>query len=184
MRIFCVLILFMSCQLRAYTGVVDDYDPQTGFYFYLMPVESNKGVLSSVSSDSGFNNLFIYDPLTKVSRYLFQHNTNHITALLIPTEFNLTDKQFSFLQYSVDIKNNRNLSSVKVPARILVEIFDPKKNQYSLWVSPKAESKPNKLFSYQKPAFWHLDVASWTIRLISPAATVINVQEYSLRDSM
>ncbi len=182
MRIFWVLILFISCQLQAYTSAVDDYDPQTGFYFYLAPVDSNKGALSSVSSVGGFNNLFIYDPVTKTGRNLFQHNTNQITALLIPTEFNLQDKKITFLNYSVEIKNNRNLLSTNIPARILVEVYDPKTKNYSVWTSPKKESKPDMMFSYQKPAFWHLDVASWTIRLVSPAATGIKVMEYSLQD--
>ena len=182
MRIFLLLILFVTCQSQAYTGAVDDYDPQTGFYFYLVPVDTSKGALSSVSVASGFSNLFIYDPATKTGRYLFQHNTNQITAVLIPTEFDLQNKQFSFLQYSVDIKNNRNLSSAKVPASLLVEIYDPKTKQYSLWISPKKESKLDRLFSYQKPAFWHLDVTSWTIRLILPAATDVKVMEYALHN--
>ena len=182
MRIFWLITLLISCQLQAYASAVDDYDPQTGFYFYLAPVDSSKGVLSSVSSAGGFNNLFIYDPVTKTGRNLFQHNTNQITAVLIPTEFDLQNKQFSFLQYSVDIKNNRNLLSAKVPASLLVEIYDPKTKQYSLWISPKKESKPHRLFSYQKPGFWHLDVTSWTIRLILPAATEVKVMEYALQD--
>lgn len=179
MRFSLLLILFVTCQLQAYAGAVDDYDPQTGLYFYLMPVDSNKGVLSSAST-AGFSNVFIYDPVTKTGRNLFQHNTNQITAVLIPTEFDSQNKQFSFMQYSVDIKNNRNLLSANVPAKILVEIYDPKTKQYSLWISPKKESKPDRLFSYQKPEFWHLDVTSWTIRLISPAATGVKVTEYSL----
>lgn len=180
MKYLTILFLLLSSQLLAYNALAfDDYDEQTGFYFRLMESKQDTGPLAlSKSTQNSYKNLYIYDPLTKSGRNLFQHNTNHLTAVLIPSTFNVLEKQLDFLSYGVDIKNNRNLGVTLIPEKILVETFDPKVRTYSIWSSPKDESKPQLLFSYKKPAAWHYDAKANLVRLVTPDEYGFKIENY------
>lgn len=176
-----MLCLLLCSQLFAYSGVaVDGYDEQTGFYFRLIQSPQDTGPLAlSKSTQSYYKNLYIYNPVNKSGRNLFQHNTNNLTAVLIPSALDLQEKQLDFLSYGVDIKNNSNLTAALIPEKILVETFDPKTKIYSLWSSPKNESKPQLLFSYQKPAAWHYDAKAGFIRLVTPDEYSFKIENYA-----
>jgi hypothetical protein len=177
LTIFCLLL---SGSLLANNAMaIDDYDEQTGFYFRLIESKQDAGPLTiSQSTGSYYKNLYIYNPSTKSGRNLFQHNTNSITGVLIPSAFNLLKKQQDFLSYGVDIKNNRNFMATLVPEKILVETYDSKIKTFSVWSSPKNESKPKRLFSYQKPAAWHYDVKANVIRLVTPDEYSFKIENY------
>lgn len=180
MKYFCLLVLFLANQLMAYSRLaIDDYDRQTGFLFRLMESEQGGGSLAlSKSSASIYMNLFIYDPETQKGRNLFQHNTNNITAVMIPSAFNAQKKQMKFLSYAVDIKNNEDLATGTVSEKILVETFDSKARVFSVWTSPKRESKPELLFTYQKPATWHYDAKARMIRVVAAEEASLKVNNY------
>ena len=98
---------------------------------------------------------------------------------MIASAFNRQEKQLDFLSYAVDIKNNTNLVPANFPEKILVETFDSKTRMYSVWVSPKSESKPQILFTYQKPTVWHYDAKASVIRVITPDNSSLKVDNYT-----
>lgn len=174
--VILLLVLTKLCLADySHTRSVDDYDQDTGLFFTLLQSSGGQGALSSKSAIN--INLFIYDPVSKVGRNLFQHNTNQITGVLIPSGLN-EKNQVRFMAYSVDIKNNHGISSQIIKEKILVETYDQQSKTYKVWVSSKKESKPQALFSYQKPASWHYDVKADLVRVLSPDNHSMKVNEY------
>lgn len=156
----------------------NDYDQSTGLLIIKVITNNDKDGLISSYEHQITNNLFIYDPITKKGRKLFDKYYGEVTGYIL--ESSLTnDGHIEYIGTSSDfVKNNKNVKARPIKSSMLIETFNNSTRQYSVWKTEKPSGSPVVMFSYTKPSSWHIDARAGIVRVIVQDHENIIVKEY------
>ena len=156
-----------------------EYDLDTGLYIHrVSSIEEEKADYSSKSGTySPTINLFVFNPKDNTYRHLLDKNYGEITSYVVETGFEKpikqTDKEnkmagsFTYLFGDSKTKNNTNVTQRAINSNIIIETYNNKNKDFTVWKANKLAGKATVLFSYRQPAQWHLDVKNQKIRLVT-----------------
>jgi len=183
MKLVFATLLLLSCQAFAYDhifyGDVDEYDADSGQYYSVVTERQEKtGLLSSGEVQHGVN-LFIYDPVKKAGRNLFDKSVGYIDAVIIESDYDSKERRMTFVGGGDKIRNNKNIEPRKPSSALIVETFDTNKKEFTVWKAEKAGGEPKALFAYAQPAKWHVDEKAHVVRLLRRTGNTYSVSEYA-----
>ena len=65
------------------------------------------------------------------------------------------------------VQNNVDIAQRAINPSIIIETYNRKSKDFTVWKANKLAGSATVLFSYHQPAQWHLDVKNQQIRLLS-----------------
>ncbi|OUR74584.1 hypothetical protein A9Q78_00165 [Methylophaga sp. 41_12_T18] len=169
-KILLLILLAASPLLQAggYSQHINQgYDTETGIYYH--PVKHNKdaGGMFSSKSDRRIKNIFIFDPATNNSRYLFKRDSIYsIETFTLEMELNETGK-VEFFGYRNRMLNNAKVPSRPLRDRLLIVTSKENSEQNTMWLANKNGSDLKELHRFHQNTRWHLDVKNKKIRFIT-----------------
>ena len=178
-----LMLITLALSSTAIAGYDDqsssEYDLDTGLYIHgVSSIKEEKSDYSSKSSTySQTINLFVFNPKDNTYRHLLDKNYGEITSYVVETAFQKsikkTDKENktigSYVYSSGDgkAKNNTDVIQRAINSNIIIETYNSKNKDFTVWKADKLAGKATVLFSYHQPAQWHLDVKNQKIRLVT-----------------
>lgn len=178
-----LILLTFALSSTATAGYDDqgssEYDLDSGLYIHRVGSSSEgKADYSSKSGEySPTINLFVFNPKDNTYRHLLDKNYGEITNYVVETAFQKPIEQnfkenkmtgsYAFLSGDSKTKNNTNLTQREINPNIIIETYNSKSKEFTVWKANKFAGKANVLFSYRQPAQWHLDVKNQKVRVIT-----------------
>ena len=159
---------------------VSEYDLETGLYIHNVTLNGDsKPNYSSKSGDYSPNvNLFVFNPKDNTYRHLLDKNYGEITSYIVETAFQQSSKQddnksvmigsYVYLAGNDKVQNNGYIAKRAINPTIIIETYNSKSKDFTVWKANKLAGSATVLFSYHQPTQWHLDAKNQQIRLITP----------------
>ena len=176
------LLLYLAAPMAiaAYNNQdVSEYDLETGVYIHTVSLSGDaKANYSSKSGDYSPNvNLFVFNPKDNTFRHLLDKNYGEITSYIVESAFNQSTEQdakksvmigsYTYLAGIDKVQNNVDIAQRAINPTIIIETYNSKNKDFTVWKANKLAGNATVLFSYRQPAQWHLDAKNQQIRLIS-----------------
>lgn len=185
LSLFLITFSLFSPATAAYNNQnQSEYDLETGLYIHVVGSDGERKANYS-SKTEGYSaaiNLFVFNPKDNTYRHLFDKNYGEITSYVIETAFQQSTEPYSglandksvmrgsytYLSGNDKAQNNTDIAKRAINTSIIIETYNSKSKDFTVWKANKLAGKANVLFSYHLPAEWHLDVKNQQIRLITP----------------
>ncbi len=184
MKRLCLAVLFVFLPLAAAASAVIYFDQ--GANLYVIPVSgkyrgTNKDNLSAVTSKSyaGIRtlNVFVYDPKTSESRYLFDDSfTDAIIDIIFESGYNSTGKTVVYNRNG-NVVNNTNIPPRAPKASILVLTTNEATGGNTLWRISKRGAGKSILQQFGKNTDWFIDTGNDKILFITQIDGTVSIIE-------
>lgn len=179
-----LLLLINTCVMAGdyyYESHIDTYDPVTGLYYKAVEeVPTDKGFLSSKSSQNNAINIYIFNPIDQTSTLLFKTGQKDgIPIFLFETGFKDGVIEFNGTTYNKTIALNNFHIEKRVPKnKLLIGLRSADSKETILYVSDKKGSGLKKLVTVPFAADWHIDVKNSKIRVVHQTGKAVRIESY------
>lgn len=178
------LLLISTCVMAGdyyYESRIDTYDPVTGLYYKAVEeVSTDKGFLSSKSSQNNVININIFNPIDGTSTLLFKTaQKNGIPIVLFETGFKDGVIEFNGTANNRTIAlNNFRIYKREPKNKLLVGLRNADLKETILYISDKKGSGLKKLVTVPNAADWHIDVKNSKLRVVHQTGKEIRIESY------
>jgi len=153
---------------------------------YVVPVTGNyrgtdKDNLSGISSKkyAGIRtlNVFIYDPATKESRYIFDSSfEDSVTDILFESGYETSSRSVNY-NLGTHITNNSNVPQQDAKPTILVVTYNEKNASSRMWRIPKKGGAPQLVHTFSDRTEWYFDTGNNRLIFITRSDGSVTVIE-------